>query len=105
MKRSKSQNEGKDSAEAAPPGPPAPIAAVPEDIFLDRRTGRDRRDFLGASADSRRERSDRRLGIGAVGRAALAGGAWWLQRGYVDSHHFVENSNTLNPVPLPGARA
>lgn len=72
-------------------------------MFLDRRSGRDRRDLPAAGDTFRRERTDRRSGIGAVGRSAITSGAWWLQRGYVDSHHFVENATTLPTLGRSGA--
>ncbi|MFM7275846.1 MAG: hypothetical protein ACKO4A_18720 [Gammaproteobacteria bacterium] len=84
------------------PVPLSPSSALPEEIFLDRRSGRDRRDLRADAESSRSDRSDRRAGIPALGRSALANGAWWLQRGYVDSHHFVENASTLSPVFLTG---
>lgn len=83
-------------------GPRTGAVSADDEIFRDRRSGRDRRDLTRAGEDSRREKSDRRTGIGVVGLSSLAKGAWWLQRGYVDSHHVVENASTLSPVLRTG---
>lgn len=76
---------------ATPPPQPQPGAAPappPEQIFGDKRSGRDRREEAGAADDSRRTNAaDRRRGNGAAGQ-----GAWWLERDYVESHHFVQKA-------------
>lgn len=102
MKRSKQPGEVLKGTAPGLPSALPPVAASAEDMFRDRRSGRDRRDLGGSSEVSAREKSDRRIGIGAVGRSVLTNGAWWLQRGYVDSHHFVENATTFPPVGWPG---
>ncbi len=106
MKRSKKPERPVIPSVPDVPAQPAPVvaAALAEDMFLDRRSGRDRRDVHAVGTGNVRGKTDRRIGIGIVGRAGLTGGAWWLQRGYVDSHHFVENAITLSPLMQPGAR-
>lgn len=64
----------------APDQPPAAEA-----IFSDKRSGRDRREEPGAKPDSRRSSPERRKGN-------VQQGAWWLERDYVESHHFVQKS-------------
>lgn len=60
-----------------------------ESIFGDKRSGRDRRGTQQVSVvESRRTVSDRRK----AGRASKA--AWWLERDYVESHHFVQKSSS-----------
>ena len=57
-----------------------------ESIFGDKRSGRDRREAQASVTESRRTVSDRRK----AGRGTQA--AWWLERDYVESHHFVQKS-------------
>jgi phage tail tape-measure protein len=59
-----------------------------ESIFGDKRSGRDRREQQTSVTESRRQVSDRRK----AGRGAQA--AWWLERDYVESHHFVQKSSS-----------
>src|SRR5262245_35484106 len=67
------------------PAPPAP--PVPEAIFHDKRSGRDRREDEGNVEDSRRQATAER-------RTSKMKGAWWLARDYVESHHFVQKSSS-----------
>lgn len=64
---------------------------VTEAIFGDKRSGRDRREQQTSVTESRRTVSDRRK----AGRGAQA--AWWLERDYVESHHFVQKSSSSRP--------
>ena len=57
-----------------------------EGIFGDKRSGRDRREAQASVTESRRTVSDRRK----AGRGTQT--AWWLERDYVESHHFVQKS-------------
>ena len=59
-----------------------------EAIFGDKRSGWDRRKQQVSVTESRREVSDRRK----TGRGAQL--AWWLERDYVESHHFVQKSSS-----------
>lgn len=59
-----------------------------ESIFGDKRSGWDRRKQQVSVTESRRALSDRRK----AGRGAQA--AWWLERDYVESHHFVQKSSS-----------
>jgi len=59
-----------------------------EGIFGDKRSGRDRREQQASVTESRRTASDRRK----AGRGTQA--AWWLERDYVESHHFVQKSSS-----------
>jgi hypothetical protein len=70
---------GGEPAQPAPAPPPQP-----EVIFHDARSGRDRREEAGKVEDSRRQSSER--------RSRKLKGAWWLERDYVESHHFVQKS-------------
>lgn len=59
-------------------------------IFDDVRSGRDRRDVEAAAAgrtvdESKRAASERR-------RGQVKQDAWWLDRDYVESHHFVQKA-------------
>ena len=67
-------------ADAAPS--PEPAARAPKTIFDDTRSGRDRRLDSAPVDDPRRKNPDRRRG--------KIKGAWWLERDYVESHHFVQ---------------
>ena len=68
------------SAEAAAPEPPAHSGVT---IFDETRSGRDRRLDSAPVDDPRRKNPDRRAG-------KKMKGAWWLERDYVESHHFVQ---------------
>lgn len=71
------------------PRPPKPGGGA-ADIFGDKRSGRDRRDLEVSVDDTRRQRSDRRT------RAVAAKTSWWLERDYVESHHFVQKAARLH---------
>jgi hypothetical protein len=77
------------SPSAGGPGDPA------QGIFVDRRTGRDRREEAAKAARAAgqvaqssppRASSERR-------RGQVKQDAWWLERDYVESHHFVQKSS------------
>jgi hypothetical protein len=58
-----------------------------DEIFGDKRSGRDRREGEQVSGDEvRRSNTERRK----AGRASKT--AWWLERDYVESHHFLQKS-------------
>lgn len=66
----------------------APSAAQPEApsadlMFLDRRSGVDRREAQGRSYDARRSGTERR-------RSNVTPSSWWLDKSYVDTHHFSD---------------
>ena len=66
----------------------------PGAIFGEKRSGRDRREDEEPVSDSRRQASERRT-------RAVKQTAWWLERDYVESHHFVQKSSssrTRKPV-------
>lgn len=79
----------------------APVkgAGPSEAIFSDKRSGRDRRELQAKIGDSRRKAGvDRR-------QRTRARTSWWLERDYVESHHFVQKSSSgrarrreLNPT-------
>jgi hypothetical protein len=55
-----------------------------EGIFSDKRSGRDRREDTVHVPDPRRQNPERRRGKPQA--------AWWLERDYVESHHFVQKA-------------
>lgn len=59
----------------------------PGGIFGEKRSGRDRREDEEPVSDSRRRASERRT-------RAVKQTAWWLERDYVESHHFVQKSSS-----------
>jgi len=61
-----------------------PAARRGEGIFNDNRSGRDRREESAPVNDPRRQNPERRRGKSQA--------AWWLERDYVESHHFVQRS-------------
>lgn len=64
---------------------PAPVSG---EMFGENRSGRDRREDEGPTEDSRRvSTSERRKGN-------VKQAAWWLERDYVESHHFVQKSSS-----------
>jgi len=65
-----------------------PTRTDTESVFGDKRSGRDRREAQTSVTESRRTVSDRRK----AGRGTQA--AWWLERDYVESHHFVQKSSS-----------
>ncbi len=56
-------------------------------VFSDMRSGQDRREESEPIPENRRKAGDRRK-AGARTRSE-----WWLDRGYVESHHFVQKSS------------
>ena len=71
---------------AKPGNVPAP-QRPPEDLFGEKRSGRDRREEQAPVVDPRREATSERR------RAALKQATWWLERDYVESHHFVQKAS------------
>jgi hypothetical protein len=69
---------------------PAPLEAVAppvphaEAMFSDKRSGRDRREEAPQVDDPRRQNAER--------RSNKQKSAWWLERDYVESHHFVQKA-------------
>jgi len=60
-----------------------------DSIFGDKRSGRDRREEMQPfTEESRRGTGDRRK----TGRSSKA--AWWLERDYVETHHFLQKSSS-----------
>jgi hypothetical protein len=78
------------NGKAAPANPKAAAshASRPDPgMFEDKRTGKDRRLLVMRQVmNSRREAGERR-------RAVMKQSTWWLQRDYVESHHFVQKSS------------
>ncbi len=66
---------------------PAPADSLSETIFSDPRSGRERRDRSDASGPDNPRRYKRRPGDRRHSLSAKL--EWWLQRSYVDSHHFI----------------
>lgn len=65
-----------------------PARAEADSIFGDKRSGGDRRtDHSVSPADPRRSNAERRR----TGRTSKT--AWWLERDYVESHHFLQKSS------------
>lgn len=62
-------------------------------MFGDKRSPRDRREENLPTAENRRKSGERRK---AGGRTQTA---WWLERGYVESHHFVQKSTASRETP------
>jgi hypothetical protein len=60
-----------------------------EGIFSDKRSGRDRREDSVQVPDPRRQNPERRRGKPQA--------AWWLERDYVESHHFVQKAARTLP--------
>jgi len=80
---------GQQESGKKPPAGESPPPAPQEAIFGDNRSGRDRREEAGQTHDSRRKAtSDRRQ----RGRGQKS--SWWLERDYVESHHFVQKSSS-----------
>ena len=73
---------GSDAA-GAHSGAAQPEAPSPELIFLDRRSGVDRRETQGRAHDARRSGIERR-------RSNVTPSSWWLDKNYVDTHHFSD---------------
>ncbi len=71
-------NPGSDAA-GARSGAAQPEAPSPELIFLDRRSGVDRRETQGRAHDARRSGIERRL-------SNVTPSSWWLDKNYVDTH-------------------
>ena len=71
---------------------------LPEFIFFDQRSGRDRREEQGRSYDSRRTNGERR-------RSNVTVSCWWLGKNYVDNHQFStvasEGGNQGQSVRMP----
>lgn len=70
-------------ATAAPSDPVQPGAPAPDLMFLDRRSGVDRREAQGRTHDPRRSGIERR-------RSNVTPSCWWLDKNYVDTHHFSD---------------
>jgi hypothetical protein len=66
---------------------PAPAESYVETIFMDPRAGRERRNRPAATPSDDARRYKRRPGDRR--RSLSAKLDWWLQRNYVDSHHFI----------------
>ena len=68
----------------------AKSAAVPQsllpEMFSDPRSGKDRRETRGQANDPRRVNGER--------RRSKRNSAWWLEKSYVDAHHFSVKSAT-----------
>jgi len=64
-----------------------------ESMFGDKRSGQDRRADSEPIAENRRKAGDRRKQ--RTGTQA----SWWLERGYVESHHFVQKSTGARNQP------
>ena len=85
-KRDTPATENPGSQAAGTPGTPgaaqaeAPAADL---IFLDRRSGVDRREAQGRTYDARRSGIERR-------RSNVTPSSWWLDKSYVDTHHFSD---------------
>ena len=69
-----------------PNGAPDVPEGPGEAMFGDKRSGRDRREDEEPVSESRRQASERRT-------CAVKQTAWWLDRDYVESHHFVQKSS------------
>ncbi len=68
--------------------------AEAEPMFGDKRSGQDRRADGEPIAENRRKAGDRRKP--RTGTQV----SWWLERGYVESHHFVQKSTgSRNQTP------
>ncbi|MCG3169623.1 MAG: hypothetical protein CALGDGBN_01145 [Pseudomonadales bacterium] len=74
------------SPDGKTPGSGRKPGADAEAIFGDKRTGQDRRGGSKPIDDNRRKAGERRK----AGTGAQA--TWWLERDYVESHHFVQKS-------------
>ena len=66
--------------------PPDAPEGTGETMFGDKRSGRDRREDEEPVSESRRQANERRT-------RAVKQTAWWLERDYVESHHFVQKSS------------
>lgn len=75
------------SSEGRPPGSARKSEADAQSVFGDKRTGQDRREEAKPIPENRRKPGDRRK----AGKGAQA--SWWLERDYVESHHFVQKSS------------
>jgi hypothetical protein len=63
-------------------------------IFSDRRSGRDRREEAAkAAAAAARPEKDPPRSATERRRGQVKQEAWWLERDYVESHHFVQKSS------------
>lgn len=72
--------------------------ASPDFVFVDRRSGRDRREEQGRTYDSRRVSGERR-------RSHVTPSFWWLEKNYVDSHQFsMVTPEDASPAQLGGTR-
>jgi len=58
-----------------------------EAIFREQRSGRDRREGEQTVEQESRGGADRR-------KRGVKQSSWWLERDYVESHHFVQNSSS-----------
>lgn len=61
-------------------------------IFSDRRSGRDRRDEAAKAAAAKPDKGPPRS-TAERRRGKVKQEAWWLERDYVESHHFVQKSS------------
>jgi hypothetical protein len=82
-KRDTPSTENPGSQAAGTPSAAPAEAPAADLIFLDRRSGVDRREAQGRTYDARRSGIERR-------RSNVTPSSWWLDKSYVDTHHFSD---------------